>query len=86
MTTTGEVMIQTLHQKNNKRSALFQRRRDIALTTILLTIDDAYSATVIDQRDPEKIWQELRDMYHAISLASVDTYLSQYQDIKMKSG
>ena len=72
--------------EEKKKIISYQRRRDIALTTILLTIDDACSATVIDQRDPAKIWLELHDMYHAISLASVDTYLSQYQEIKMRPG
>lgn len=46
----------------------------MALTTILLKFEDAYSATVIDQRGAAKLLQEPLDVYYAIFLASVDTY------------
>lgn len=54
----------------------FNRRRDVAVTTILLTIEDTCSASVINLRDPKVIWDTLKDTFQTTSKASIDTYLT----------
>lgn len=64
----------------------FRRRQDVALTNLLLTVDDSCSASVISMRDPKEVWDTLKSMFHTISEASIDAYLLQYQSIKMRPG
>lgn len=61
----------------------FKRRRDVAVSTNLLTIEDSCSASVINLRDPKVIWEHLKDTFQATSKASIDTYLTQYQSMRM---
>lgn len=55
----------------------------MAHTSILLTIYEPCGATIIDEREPIKMWQQLREIYHTISIASVDDYMWLYQETKM---
>ena len=64
--------------------AKFNRRKDLALSHLLLTIDNACSAAVIDFKEPKKVWEELKEIYQAVSVASVDSYLVTYQAIQMQ--
>ena len=54
----------------------FYQRRDRALTTLLFTIDDACSASVISLRNPKEIWDTLKARYETISQASIDALLA----------
>lgn len=63
--------------------AKYLRRKDMALSNLLLTIEDACSASVIDLREPKAVWEELKTIYQAVSTASVDSFLTQYQGMKM---
>ena len=64
----------------------YERRRDLALTNIVLTIDDPISASVITLRDPNKVWETLRILFSTVSEARVDSYMSQYQNAHMEEG
>lgn len=61
----------------------FRRRRDTALSHIIITIDDSCSAAVITLRDPKEVWNTLKEMYKAVSEARVDAYLAHFQLMKM---
>ena len=63
----------------------FQRRKDTALSDVLLSIEDASSAAVIHLRNPKNVWDELKKTYQAVSEAAVDSLLVQYQAMKMRS-
>ena len=62
----------------------YQRRQDLALTNILLCIDDSVSARVLRLRHPKTEWDTLSSMFSIVSEASVDSYLQKYQNTKMK--
>ena len=63
----------------------FQRRKDTALSDVLLSMDDGSSAALIHLRDPKTVWYELEKIYEAVSEAAVDSLLVQYQAMKMRS-
>ena len=69
---------------DEKSKASFERRKDVALTTILLSVDDSCIAPVIDERDPTVAWRTLKKIRQAVSDASIDSYLTKYQQIRMK--
>ena len=62
----------------------YERRRDVALTNIILTIDDSCIAAVITLRDPKEVWDTLKKMYKTVSEARIDAYIVQFQQLKMK--
>ena len=64
--------------------AKFARRRDVAVTTILLSIEESCLSPVMNLRDPIEIWRTLRETFQSVSEASIDAYLSRYQNLKMK--
>ena len=61
----------------------YMRRRDVAVTNLLLSIEDSCSATVINLRDPAEIWDRLKQMFKSTSEARIDAYLEQYQNVRM---
>ena len=61
----------------------FIRRRDIALSTIFLTINYSCSSTVIKLRDPYAIWKKLQQLFEKVSEARIDSYLVEFQSLKM---
>lgn len=65
--------------------ALFARRKDIALTNIILTIDDTCNAAVITLRDPKEVWDKLGSMYRKVLDARIDAPLVHLQKVKMHS-
>ena len=63
----------------------FQRRKDTALSDVLLSIEHASSAAVIHLRDPKIVCDELQKTYQAVSEAVVSSLLVQYPAMKMRS-
>ena len=63
----------------------FEQRCDVAVTNLLLSIDDSCLSAVISLRDPKEIWHTLKDMFKSTAEASIDAYLSQYQNMKMRT-
>ena len=61
--------------------AMFIRRRDMALTNILLTIDDTCNAAFITLRDPRQVWDKLASMYKKVLDARIDAFLVQLQKV-----
>ena len=61
----------------------FQQRADLALTDILLSIEDNCSHSVITMDDPRLVWEKLQDMYKGVSDACIDTYLVKLQGLRM---
>lgn len=47
-------------------------------------IEDDYIALVISLLGPREIWVTLRDIYKITSAANVDSYVLQYQGLKMQ--
>lgn len=64
---------------------LYERRRDVALTIIILTIDDSRNASVITLRDLQCVWHTLRGIYATASEARIDVSLSQYHIMKIEA-
>lgn len=52
-------------------------------TNILLAIDESCGATIFNEREPMEMCQQLRELYHPVYIASVDDYISLYQQTKM---
>ena len=71
-------------ERDSKDLRSFRQRKDQALSTILMAIEDSYSAMVIDMRDPEELWEVLRTSYKAVSEAAVDAYFTQYEAVKLR--
>ncbi|KAI0559809.1 gag-polypeptide of LTR copia-type [Gracilaria domingensis] len=63
----------------------FSRRRDTALSTILLLVDESCVAPVLEMDEPHEVWATLRDQYQSVSQASRDSLLDTYQAMKMKT-
>ena len=61
----------------------YNRRRNVAVTNLLLTIEDSVSAAVISLRNPKEIWDILQKTNQQVSEASIDAYLAQYQNVRM---
>lgn len=61
----------------------FQRKGDLALAHILMTINQSRKASVIALRSPNTIWNKLKKMYQAVSEASMDAMLTKLQSIKL---
>ena len=61
----------------------FERRREIALTNLILAIDDSCSAAVITLREPAEVWKKLKQMYETVSGTRIDAYLAQLHGVKM---
>ena len=59
------------------------QRRDVALTDILLSIEDSCRHALINVEDPKYMWDKLQVMKKGVSDASIDTYLLKLQDFKM---
>ena len=57
--------------------------RDVALTDILLSIEDSCSHYVINLDDPKSVWGKLHEMYKIASAACIDTHLVRLQNLKM---
>lgn len=62
----------------------FDRRKEIALSTILLLVHDSCVAPVMDMRNPSLVWKTLKEQHQAVSQASRDGLLDRYQAMKMK--
>ena len=67
----------------NEDYKTFVQRRDVALTDILLSIEDNCSHAVINFDDPKMVWDKLQEMYKGVSDACIDSYLVKLQDLKM---
>ena len=61
----------------------FSHRRDVALTDILLSVEDSCSHAVINYEDPKAVWDKLHEMYKGVSDACIDAHLLKLQKIKM---
>ena len=59
------------------------RRRDTALSTILLAIDNSCSSTVIKMQGPYSIWKKLQQMFEKVSEARINSYLVEFHSLKM---
>ena len=66
--------------------AKFKRSRDSALADILLSVSNDCSTSVIDLEDAQQVWKILKAQLNSVSVVAVDSYLEQYQAIKMGSG
>lgn len=62
----------------------YQRRRNVALTTLLLTIENPVVASVISLRSLMQVRDDLKDMFESVSKASIDALLIQLQNFRMK--
>lgn len=60
-----------------------ERKRDMALMYLLISIDTACKSPVLQMRDPKLVWITFRKSYHLVSEASTDAKLSALQDISM---
>lgn len=65
--------------------ARYIRRRDIALTNIVFSIDDRCNAAVITLREPHAVWKKLSTMYEKVLEARFDALMSLLQKTKMRS-
>ena len=63
---------------------LYTQRKDVALTDIILSIEDKCSHAVINLDDPHLVWEKLQEMYEGVSDACIDTYLERLQNMKME--
>ena len=63
--------------------AKFERKSDLALTNIILSIEDSVSAAVITIRDPKKMWDILKEMNATVSEARIDVSMQQFQNAQM---
>ena len=61
----------------------YVHRKDVALTDIILSIEDSCSHAVINMEDPALVWEKLQAMYKGVSDACIDTYLEKLQCLKM---
>lgn len=62
----------------------FEKRRDVALTTILLSIGNLCVGSVIDLKDSIEVWTRLQELYQTVFRDRTDTLLEHYQYIRMK--
>lgn len=60
------------------------QKKDQAISLLLMSIADECIAPVICMRDPKDIWDTLSEMYKATSAASVDSFVVQYQSLRMQ--
>ena len=66
-----------------KKLTSFDKRKNIALTTIMLAIDDSIIGAVIESEDPCYTWNVLKRFYDKVSLSNVDNLLQQYNNTAM---
>lgn len=62
----------------------YTSRRDVALTDILLPIEDNCSLAVVSLEDPKNVWDKHVEMYRSLSDACVDSYVVKLQNLQMK--
>lgn len=62
----------------------FKQRSNMALATIMLSISDRFLGPALEIKDPSILWKTLKEQYNALSAASVDAILAQYQALEMK--
>ena len=68
-----------------KAKKKYLQRKDQALTTILLAIDDSCIAPVINIEEPREVWEKLKDTYESVSKSHIEAYITQLQAVRMES-
>lgn len=62
---------------------MFSRRRETALSTLLLLVDESFVAPVLEMDDPSEVWKALRAQYQSVSQGIRDSLLDAYQAMRM---
>lgn len=70
--------------EGSKKIEKFQRRRENALSTILIPVHDSLVAPVKEMRDRKLVWRNLKNQHQAVSRTSRDGLLDRHQARKMK--
>ena len=63
----------------------YQRRKDVALSDILLTIEDRCTHAVLKMEEPHEVWMKLKEMYQAVSSSCIEANLERLHSLQMKS-
>lgn len=63
---------------------LYTQRKDVALTDVILYIEDKCSHTVINLDGPHLVREKLQEMYKGVSDACINTCLERLQNMKME--
>lgn len=71
---------------SNPELKIHNRKSDIALGTILMTIDSSCKDSVITLRDPVEVWENLKENFHTASEAKIDAKLTKLQQMNMEHG
>ena len=63
--------------------SVYMQRKDVALTDIILSIEENCSHAVINLEDLQTAWKTLEDMYKGVSDACEDRYLEMLHSFQM---
>lgn len=62
------------------------RKSDLALETILITIDASCEASVINLCNPREVWKKLKNTFRQVSEATIETKPTILHQIKLQPG